>query len=177
VSRARRLSVAGVVAASVALIAPAAVAAQGTDPFPDDQQPIGNEYGLPPLDHPHGSHAGGGGGGASTGGGGAGTAGATGASASAGGAASSGGALTASAVRRGEARNGANAGGGAGAGAGTSSGERLGISDVPPRASLSAGEDTRGGFDVLLIVLAGVAAAGLLLAAILSVGRPGRPAA
>jgi hypothetical protein len=167
------MPVAGVVAVWVALIAPATVAAQGTDPFPDDQQPVGNEYGLPPLDHPHGSHAGGGGGGASTGGGGAGTAGATVAGAPAGGSASSGGGLSASAVRRGEARNGT----GGIAGAGTSSGKRLGISDVPPRSSLSAGGDTRGGFDVLLIVLAGVAAAGLLLAAILGVARPGRPAA
>jgi hypothetical protein len=171
------MSVAGVVAVGVALIAPVSVAAQGTDPFPDDQQPVGNEYGLPPLDHPHGSHAGGGGGGASTGGGGAGISGATGAGAPAGGAASLGGALSASAVRRGEARDRASRSAGAGAGAGTSSGERLGISDVPPRSSLSAGEDTRGGFDVLLIVLAGVAAAGLLLAAILGVARPGRPAA
>jgi hypothetical protein len=169
------VSVAGVVCVCAALLVPPTVAAQGTDPFPDDQQPVGNEYGLPPLDHPHhGSHSGGaaGGGGAAgaAGGGGTGTAGTTGAGAPAAGAASSGGALSAPAVRRGEARNGAGAGGG------TNSGERLGISDVPPRSSLSAGEDTRGGFDVLLIVLAGVAAAGLLLAAILSVARPGRPA-
>jgi hypothetical protein len=165
------VSVAGLLTVAMGLIGPVAAGAQGTDPFPDDQQPVGNEYGLPPLDHHQGSHAAGSGGGASTGGGGTGTAGTTGAGAPAGGAASPSGALTASAVRRGEARN------GAGAGAGTSSGERLGISDVPPRSSLSAGEDTRGGFDVLLIVLAGVAAAGLLLAAILSVARPGRPAA
>ena len=174
------VSVAGVVCVCAALLVPPTVAAQGTDPFPDDQQPVGNEYGLPPLDHPHhGSHSGGGGGGgaaggggvAARGGGGTGTAGTTGAGAPAGGAASSGGALSATAIRRGEARN------GAGAGAGTSSGERLGISDVPPRSSASAGEDTRGGLDVLLIVLAGVVAAGLLLAAILGVARPQRPAA
>jgi hypothetical protein len=164
------VSVAGVVCVCAALLVPPTVAAQGTDPFPDDQQPVGNEYGLPPLDHPHhGSHSGGGGGAA--GGGGTGTAGTTGAGAPAAGVASSGGALSAPAVRRGEARN------GTGAGAGTSSGERLGISDVPPRSSLSGGEDTRGGFDVLLIVLAGVAAAGLLLAAILGAARPRRPAA
>ena len=169
------VSLAGLLSAAMVLIGPAAAGAQGTDPFPDDHQPVGNEYGLPPLDH-HGSHAGGGGGGgASTGGGGTGTSGTTGTGASTGGAGStsSGGALSASAVRRGEARNGA----GTGAGSARSSGERLGISDVPPRSSLSVGEDTRGGFDVLLIGLAGVAAAGLLLAAILSVGRPGRPAA
>jgi hypothetical protein len=170
------VSLSGLLSAALAVVGPAAAGAQGTDPFPDDQQPVGNEYGLPPLDH-HGSHAGGGGGGggASTGGGGAGTSGTTGAGASAGGAgtAASGGALTASAVRRGEARNDTDTG----AGAGTRSGERLGISDVPPRPTLSAGEDTRGGFDVLLIVLAGVAGAGLLLAAILSAARPGRPAA
>jgi hypothetical protein len=164
------VSLAGLLTVAMGLIGPVAAGAQGTDPFPDDQQPVGNEYGLPPLDHPHhGSHSGGGG--AAGGGGGMGTAGTTGAGAPAGSAASAGGALSASAVRRGEARN------GTGAGAGKISSERLGISDVPPRSSLSAGEDTRGGFDVLLIVIAGVAAAGLLLAAILSVSRPGRPAA
>jgi hypothetical protein len=163
------VSLAGLLSAAMALIGPVAAGAQGTDPFPDDQQPVGNEYGLPPLDHPHhGSHSGGGGGGASTDGG---TAGTTGAGAPAGGAASSGGVLSAAAVRRGEH------GKAAGTGAGTSAGERLGISDVPPRPSLSAGEDTRGAFDVLLVVLAGVAAAGLLLAAILGVARPRRPAA
>ena len=167
------VSLAGLLSAAMALVGSVAAGAQGTDPFPDDQQPVGNEYGLPPLDHAHhGSPPGGGGGGAAGGGGGTGAAGTTGTGAPAAGAASSGGALSASAVRRGEVRNGT----GAGAGAGTSSGERLGISDVPPRSSLSAGADTRGGFAVLLIVLAGVAAAGLLLAAILSVARPGRPA-
>jgi hypothetical protein len=158
------VSVAGLVCACAALLVPATVAAQGTDPFPDDQQPVGNQYGLPPLDHPHhGSDSGGGGGGSGPAGGGA------------AGAASSGGALTANAVHRGEAhgRNGA----GARARRRAGSAERLGIGDVPPRPSLSGGGDTRGGFDVLLVVLAGVAAAGLLLAAILRVGRPGRPAA
>src|SRR4051794_26326890 len=106
------VSLAGLLSAAMALIGPVAAGAQGTDPFPDDQQPVGNEYGLPPLDHPHhGSHSGGGGGGASTGGGTA-------------GAASSGGALTASAVHRGEV-HGRN---GAGASASTQAGsdERLG---------------------------------------------------
>jgi hypothetical protein len=161
------VSLAGLLSAAMALIGPVAAGAQGTDPFPDDQQPVGNEYGLPPLDHPHhGSSSGGGGGGGGGVGGGA-----AGGGGGAAGAASSGGALTASAVPRHEARDTNDAGDRAG------SGERLGVSDVPPRSSLSAGEDTRGGFDVLLIVLAGVAAAGLLLAAILGVGRPGRPAA
>jgi hypothetical protein len=158
------VSLVGMTAAAVGLLAPATVAAQGTDPFPDDQQPIGNEYGLPPLDH-HGSHAGGGGG--ATGGGGGGAAG--GGGTSAGVASASGGALTASDIRRGQARSGQT---GAGTTAGT--GERVGISDVP-RVSLRAGEDTRGGLDVLLIVLAGAGAAGLLLAAILGLRRPGRP--
>jgi hypothetical protein len=159
------VSLVGMTAAAVGLLAPATVSAQGADPFPDDQQPIGNEYGLPPLDH-HGSHAGGGGGANGGGGGGAAGGGGT----SAGVASASGGALTASDIRRGQARSGQT---GAGTTAGT--GERVGISDVPPRTSLSAGEDTRGGLDVLLIVLAGAGAAGLLLAAILGLRRPGRP--
>ena len=157
------VSLAGVLTAAMGLMGPVAAGAQGTDPFPDDQQPVGNEYGLPPLDHPHhGSDSGGGGGGPAGGGGVAGVA-------------SSGGALTASAVHHGEApaRNGASAK--ARRRAGTA--ERLAVGDVPPRPSLSGGEDTRGGFDVLLVVLAGMAAAGLLLAAILRVGRPRRPAA
>jgi hypothetical protein len=154
------VSIAGVVAAGVALVAPTTGAAQSGEPFPNDQQPIADQYGLPPLDH-HASHTGGGGGagvGTGTGGGGA-------------GATTAGSALRASDVRRGErARNGTNA-----AGSGATSRARVGVSEVPPRSSLTGGADPRDGFDVLLIVLAGGSAAALLLTALMQLTRPGRP--
>ena len=51
------------------MVAPTTGAAQSNEPFPNDQQPIADQYGLPPLDHQTAHHAGGagqsGGGGAS----------------------------------------------------------------------------------------------------------------
>jgi hypothetical protein len=60
--RGRLTSLAAIGAAVVALGLPAGASAQGGGPFPDDQQPIADEYGLPPLDHPAGRGGGAGGG-------------------------------------------------------------------------------------------------------------------
>ncbi|HEX3316741.1 MAG TPA: hypothetical protein VHR88_01905 [Solirubrobacteraceae bacterium] len=147
----RQKSLVALAAAALALAFPAGAAAQ---------QPIQDEYGLPPLDH-H-SHAGGGGGG----GGGAGS----GSNAFASSGAAAGSPLRAGDVRRGEK----NAGGsGATAGHGHGSDQRVGIGKpVPPPSTAAA--DPRGGFDVLLLVVGGLAAVGLLTFAVLQVRRPGR---
>jgi hypothetical protein len=148
----RKRSLVALAAAVLVLAAPAGAAAQGG-------QPIEDEYGLPPLDH-H-SHSGGGGGG---GGGGAGSASDT--FASSGAAAAS--PLRASDVRRGETNGGSRTTARARAGD-----RRVGIGKpVPPPSTAAA--DPRGGFDVLLLVLAGLAAAGLAAFAVVRVRRPGR---
>jgi hypothetical protein len=150
----RKRSLVALAAAVLVLAVPAGAAAQG--------QPIEDEYGLPPLDH-H-SHTGGGGGG---GGGGAGPE--SDAFASSGAAAGS--PLRASDVRRGE-NNAGSRGPSAGGRAGN---QRIGIGKpVPPPSTAAA--DPRGGFDVLLLVLGGLAAAGLLTFAVLQARRPRRTA-
>jgi hypothetical protein len=156
-ARSRVIPLAAIGAAIVALALPAGALAQGGGPFPNDQQPISDEYGLPPLDHP--AHSGGGAAGGGGGSNGAGTPGA-------GSAASS---LSVGDVRRGERGRGSAAGG---SGRRVSP-ERVGIGNpVPPSAAPAA--DPRGGFDVLLLVLAGLAAAGLVVAGLAQLRRPGR---
>ena len=151
----RQRSLVALAAAVLVLAVPAGAGAQG--------QPIEDEYGLPPLDH-H-AHSGGGGGGG-IGGAGSGSD----AFASSGAAAAS--PLQTSDVRRGEK----NAGGsGATSGHGRSTDQRIGIGKpVPPPSTAAA--DPRGGFDVLLLVLGGLAAAGLLTFAVLQARRPRRTA-
>jgi hypothetical protein len=161
--RGRLTSLAAIGVAVVALAVPAGASAQGGGPFPDDQQPIADEYGLPPLDHP--AHSGGGGG-AAGGGNSSGTfvgsgAGSTGAS------------LSAADVRRGERGRGSSGTSGQG-GAQTVPRERVGIGKPAPPPTANA-TDTRSGFDVLLLVLVGFAAAGLVVAALGQRRRPGRP--
>jgi hypothetical protein len=151
----RQRSLVALAAAVLVLVVPAGAAAQG--------QPIEDEYGLPPLDH-H-AHSGGGGGG---GGGGAGSA--SDAFASSGAAAAS--PLRVSDVRRGQKSAGRS---GATSGRGRNRDERVGIGKpVPPPSATAA--DPRGGFDVILLIIGGLAAAGLLTFAVLQARRPGRPA-
>ena len=154
--RGRLTLLAAIGAAVVALALPAGASAQGGGPFPDDQQPISDEYGLPPVDH----HAGSGGGGGSGGG-------SSDVFASSG-AGSTDSSLRASDVRRGEDQV------GYGRGARRHSSERVGIGNPirPPSTSVA---DPRSSYDVLLLVLAGVAAAGLLLAGLMQLRRPRRP--
>jgi hypothetical protein len=160
--RGRLTSLAAIGAAVVALGLPAGASAQGGGPFPDDQQPIADEYGLPPLDHPAHSGGGGGAGGANS----SGTLGSSGAG-------STGASLSVSDVRRGEHGRGARGGSGHG-GAQTVPRERVGIGKPVPPPTANA-TDTRSGFDVLLLVLVGLAAAGLVVAALGQRRRPGRP--
>jgi hypothetical protein len=161
----RLASLAGLCAVVGCLFLPGAASAQSAGPFPSDQQPISDEYGLPPLDH-H-SHSGGAGAAGGGGGGGAGGGGGD-VFASSGAAAAE--SLSAGDVRRGEKR----AGSGRPAGGGAHRSERVGIGRpvAPPNA---ASADPRGGFDVLLLVLAGLAAAGLVVAGIVRLRRPERP--
>lgn len=148
----RQRSLVALAAAVLVLAVPAGAAAQG--------QPIEDEYGLPPLDH-HAHSGGGGGGGAGSG---------SDAFASSGAAAAS--PLQTSDVRRGEKRAGVS---GATSGHGRSTDQRIGIGKpVPPPSTAAA--DPRGGFDVLLLVLGGLAAAGLLTFAVLQARRPRRTA-
>jgi hypothetical protein len=154
--RGRVTLLAAIGAAVVALTLSAGASAQSGGPFPDDQQPISDEYGLPPVDH----HAQSGGGGGSGGG-------SSGVFASSG-AGSTDSSLRASDVRRGEDRA------GSGRGARRHSPERVGIGN-PIRPPSTSAADPRSGYDVLLLVLAGMAAAGLLLAALMQLRRPGRP--
>ena len=156
--RGRLTLLAAIGAAVVALALPAGASAQGGGPFPDDQQPISDEYGLPPVDHP--ARSGGGGGGGSGGG-------SSGVFASSGAGATDS-SLRASDVRRGEDRA------GSGRGARRHSPERVGIGNPISPPSTSAA-DPRSGYDVLLLVLAGMAAAGLLLAGLMQLRRPRRP--
>ena len=149
----RKRSLVALAAAVLVLAVPAGAAAQG--------QPIEDEYGLPPLDH-H-AHSGGGGGG-----GGAGSA--SDAFASPGAAAAS--PLRVSDVRRGQTSAGRS---GATSRRGRNRDARIGIGKpVPPPSATAA--DPRGGFDVLLLIIGGLAAAGLLTFAVLQARRPGRPA-
>ena len=145
----RQRSLVALAAAVLVLAVPAGAGAQG--------QPIEDEYGLPPLDH-H-AHSGGGGGAGSG----------SDAFASSGAAAAS--PLRASDVRRGEKNAGSR-----GPSAGDRTGDqRIGIGKpVPPPSTAAA--DPRGGFDVLLLVLGGLAAAGLLTFAVLQARRPRRTA-
>jgi hypothetical protein len=152
----RQRSLVALAAAVLVLAVPAGAAAQG--------QPIEDEYGLPPLDH-H-AHSGGGGGGGGGGGAGSGSD----AFASSGAAAAS--PLQTSDVRGGEKSVGVS---GATSGHGRSTDQRIGIGKpVPPPSTAAA--DPRGGFDVLLLVLGGLAAAGLLTFAVLQARRPRRTA-
>jgi hypothetical protein len=149
----RQRSLVALAAAVLVLAVPAGAAAQG--------QPIEDEYGLPPLDHHAHSGGGGGGGGAGSG---------SDAFASSGAAAAS--PLHTSDVRRGEKSAGVS---GATSGHGRSTDQRIGIGKpVPPPSTAAA--DPRGGFDVLLLVLGGLAAAGLLTFAVLQARRPRRTA-
>ena len=160
-ARSRVIPLAAIGAAIVALGLPAGALAQGGGPFPNDQQPISDEYGLPPLDHP--AHSGGGAAGGGGGSNGAGTSGA-------GSAASS---LSVGDVRRGEGGRASGVGGSGRRSAHRVSPERVGIGNpVPPSAARAA--DPRGGFDVLLLVLAGLAAAGSVVAGLAQLRRPGR---
>ena len=152
----RQRSLVALAAAVLVLAVPAGAAAQG--------QPIEDEYGLPPLDH----HAALGGvvaaeAAAAPGSG-------SDAFASSGAAAAS--PLQTSDVRRGEKSAGVS---GATSGHGRSTDQRIGIGKpVPPPSTAAA--DPRGGFDVLLLVLGGLAAAGLLTFAVLQARRPRRTA-
>jgi hypothetical protein len=172
-SRARVSWAVGVVAAIAAFAAPSAAAAQGSGPFPDDNQPIADEYGLPPLDHP--SQAGGGGagrGGSAQGGAaGAGQVDNPFAQAAAG---RDDGSLRVSDVRRGERQS--RAAGGAGTRSSSRAGQPvpLAINDTR-RTRISSAGDPRGGFDLVLLVLAGVAATALAVAAATRFRRPARP--
>ena len=75
-------------------------------------------------------------------------------------------------VRRGEKSAGVSS---ATSGHGRSTDQRIGIGKpVPPPSTAAA--DPRGGFDVLLLVLGGLAAAGLLTFAVLQARRPRRTA-
>jgi hypothetical protein len=162
VVRRRLIPLAAIGAAIVAVGLPAGASAQGGGPFPGDQQPISDEYGLPPLDHP--SHSGGAGATATGGGSSNGVFGTTGGSADS--------SLRVGDVQRGEARRG-SAGAGRQGGDQASAG-RVGIGrPIPPPTSQAS--DPRGGFDVLLLVLAGLAAAGLVVAGLAQLRRPGRP--
>jgi hypothetical protein len=147
----RQRSLVALAAAALALAFPAGAAAQG--------QPIEDEYGLPPLDHHSHSGGGGGGGGSSRG---------NDVFASSGAAAAA--SLRVSDVRRGEKDR---RGSGPTSGRGGSGDRRVGIGKpVPPPSTAAA--DPRGGFDVLLLILGGLAAAGLLTFAVLQARRPGR---
>jgi hypothetical protein len=166
VRRGRLTPLVAIVASIAALAFPTASLAQGAGPFPGDQQPISDEYGLPPLDHQAHSGGAGGGGGSTTGSGAGG--GALGAAGSSGD-----GSLSVGDVRRGErGAAGANAGS-AGSTGGTAGPlpERVGIGH-PLRPPLTGASDPRGGFDVLLLVLAGLAAAGLVVAGLSQLRRP-----
>jgi hypothetical protein len=170
--RGRLTSLAAIGAAVVALGLPAGASAQGGGPFPDDQQPIADEYGLPPLDHHAQSGGGGGSGGGSSGGGAVG--GATSSDALGGsGAGSTGPSLSVGDVRRGEHGRGSADESGQG-GAQTLPRGRVGIGKPVPPPTVNAA-DPRSGFDVLLLVLVGLAAAGLVVAALGHRRRPGRP--
>ena len=160
--RGRLTLLAAIGAAVVVLGLPAAASAQGGGPFPDDQQPIADEYGLPPLDHP--AHSGGGG--ASRGGNSSDISGGSGAG-------STGASLSVGDVHRGEHGRGSADGSGQSS-APTVPRERIGIGKpvVPPTANAA---DPRSGFDVLLLVLVGLAAAGLVVAVLSQRRRPGRP--
>jgi hypothetical protein len=166
--RGRLTLLAAIGAAVVVLGLPAAASAQGGGPFPDDQQPIADEYGLPPLDHHAQSGGGGGsgGGGASGGGNSSDTSGGSGAG-------STGASLSVGDVHRGEHGRGSADGSGQSS-APTVPRERIGIGKpvAPPTANAA---DPRSGFDVLLLVLVGLAAAGLVVAALSQRRRPGRP--
>src|SRR5262245_25358152 len=132
----RKRSLVALAAAVVVLAVPAGAAAQGA-------QPIEDEYGLPPLDH-H-SHSGGVGGG---GGGGAGPASDTFASS---------GAAAASPLRASDVHRGEKSAGRPGTTARARADDRrVGIGDPLPPPSTAAA-DPRGGFDVLLLVLGGLA--------------------
>jgi len=151
---ARRLKpLVALAAAALALTFPAGAAAQG--------QPIEDEYGLPPLDH-H-SHSSGGGG---VGGDGGGSSGVSDAFASSGAAAGS--PLRVGDVRRGEKDGRGSA---PSSGRGRAGEQRIGIGNPLPPPSTAAA-DPRGGFDVLLLILGGLAAAGLLTFAVLQARRP-----
>jgi len=167
--RGRLTLLAAIGAAAVALALPAGASALGGGPFPDDQQPISDEYGLPPIDHPARS-----GGGGSSGGGGAAAGGNSSDALGGSGAGSTGASLSVGDVRRGEHGHGQTDGSGQG-GARTLPRERIGIGKPIPPPTTANVADPRSGFDVLLLVLVGLAAAGLVVAAIGQRRRPRRP--